>query len=333
MELAKILLIFTSAAGFLLTLYIACKKHAHEKMVCPIGGKCEQVMHTEYARFFGIPLEWLGLTYYAVLFVLYTSSFIVADISHPLVRLLLIVFTMCGFLFSAYLTFIQGFTLKEWCTLCLASAALCTIILISSLAGADSSLLGALAGQGRVITAVQLVFFAVGLGVATMGDIFFLKFLKDFRISEWEHGVLNTCAQMMWFALAGIVVTTVGVSIIDFYQGVITPATSVSWVALILIIINGALLNLLVAPRLLHISFREKHDHQPGELHAAQRLAFISGALSFVSWYTAFILTIVPDLPLSTEYLLVLYYLLLVCAGCAGRGLEYVLLKNRPAAT
>ena len=51
---------------------------------------------------------------------------------------------------------------------------------------------------------------ALGLGSATITDIFFFKFLKDFRISSWEAGVMRTLSLFIWFALGMLVVTGIG---------------------------------------------------------------------------------------------------------------------------
>ncbi len=324
----KALLIFSSGLGFLLTLYIYHKKHAHEKMMCPIGGKCDSVMKSEYATFLGLPLEFIGIAYYGLIFLSYLVFFLeLVDAS--LFHFLLLGATICAFLFSLYLIFIQAFTLKEWCTLCLTSAFFCTLILVSALASSQSSLPLVLGEYQPLILLVHLTALAMGLGAATVADIFFLKFLKDFYISEGEHDVLNTLAQVMWCSLAGIVVATVGEAIAHYHFNQITGQFMMSAVALVVVIINGALLNLYVTPKLLHISKGEKHDHKAGELHSIHRVAFISGAISFVSWYTMFILTVTPTVPYSFFQLLGFYGAGVIVAAFSGRALEYIVLKRR----
>lgn len=329
MVFLKLLLIFTSIAGFFLTLYISHKKHTHEKMVCPIGGKCEQVMHSEYARFFGIPLELIGLVYYAIIFVAYTVFFIAPQFAHPLAVFVLLGITITAFLFSAYLTFIQGFTLKEWCTLCLMSAGFCTVLFVSAIIVSNGALPPLLAVYEPFIVSIHFLMLAVGLGAATVGDIFFLKFLRDFHISEWEHGVLTTISQVTWFALAAIILSGAGLVIVDGGFAGAVGAVRVGWIALAVIILDSAVLHLGILPRLIHISLGEKHNHKAGELCSIHRFVFISGAVSLASWYVLFLLATVRDIQLSFQTLLALYIGVLAVAVIAGRAMEYVLLKHR----
>lgn len=320
--LFKLLLIFCSLGGFLLSLYIYHKKHRHEKMMCPIGGKCETVMGSEYARFLGIPLEIIGMAYYGIIFVAYTTLFLGANSGYSLIVFLLFGLTITALLFSAYLTFIQAFTIKQWCTLCLTSAMLCTVIFISALVTSEQSFMSLLVDYQPLVGAFYLLALAVGLGTATVTDIFFLRFLKDYRISQSEYDVLKTLSQIMWASLSAITVAGVGIALAG-RDLALHPTVVVSWIALGIIVINAAVLNLIVAPRLLHISFREEHDHEPGELRIIHKLAFELGAVSLISWYTAFILVVVPGISASLFLLIAVYFALLIAGVAVARGIEY----------
>ena len=80
------------------------------------------------------------------------------------------------------------------------------------------------------------------------------------------------------------------------------------------IILNGAFLNLLISPRLVHISFGKRHPHEPGELHHLRKLAFALGAVSIVSWYSAFILGALRRLSFSFIELLSAYLVIVALA-------------------
>ncbi|MBI4252591.1 vitamin K epoxide reductase family protein [Candidatus Uhrbacteria bacterium] len=323
MVLLKLLLIFCSLGGFLLSLYIFHKKHRHEKMLCPIGGKCEAVLASQYNRFFGIPLETIGLFYYGAVFIFSTVRAVMGGDPFPLISFAVFGLTITAFLFSLYLTFIQAFTLKQWCTLCLTSAALCTIIFTSTFMTSQQSFVALLGAYQPLVSAFYLLALAVGLGCATVTDVFFLKFLRDYHISQSEYDVLSTLAQMMWASLAAIIVAGVGLALgaPDGYQ--LPHSMFVSWIVLLVILINAAVLNLIVAPKLLHISFREKHDHETGELGIIHKLAFELGAVSVVSWYFAFFLTVIPDTGYSFFALSIWYGVLVVVGVAVGRLFEY----------
>lgn len=94
------------------------------------------------------------------------------------------------------------------------------------------------------------------------------------------------------------------------------------------IIINGAFLNLFVAPKLVKISFEEKDKHQPDELHYKRKIAFASGAVSAVSWYSAFILGMLRSVPLDFSSLFLIYLLLLGGAIIGSQFMERLFVKR-----
>ena len=129
-----LLIIFFAAGGFLIAFYIRHKKRHDEVLVCPLESNCEAVIHSRYSRFLGIPLELLGLLYYAVVAVSHALFLIFPAFNRGEPVIAVMVITVMAALFSLYLTFIQASKLKEWCTWCLVSALLCTIIFLASLA-------------------------------------------------------------------------------------------------------------------------------------------------------------------------------------------------------
>ena len=198
--------------------------------------------------------------------------------------------TTAAFLFSLYLTFIQGFVLREWCEWCLVSAFLCAAIFILAL---RSIPLGLFEFLGEVHTSILVLHglaAAVGVGAATVTDVLFFKFLKDLRISAEESDILKSVSQVIWLALAVLVVTGLALWLPDAERLNESSKFLVKMTIVAAIIVNGALLNLWIAPKLIRISFGERHAHIPGELRHIRRLAFALGAVSITSWYSAFIL-------------------------------------------
>lgn len=302
-------------------------------MLCPVGGKCEAVIASQYNQFFGIPLEVIGLFYYGTVFIFSTVRAVMGSDPFPFVSFTVFGLTITAFLFSLYLTFIQAFTLKQWCTLCLTSAALCTIIFSSAFIISQQSFITLLGAYQPLVTAFYLLALSVGLGCATVTDVFFLKFLRDYHISQSEYDVLSTLAQMMWASLAAIIVAGVGLALAVPDINTLPPSVFASWIALFVILINAAVLNLIVAPKLLHISFREKHDHEPGELRIIHKLAFELGAVSVVSWYSVFFLSVIPDAGYSLSALSMGYGVLIIIGVAVGRLIEYRIRQSSRTAT
>lgn len=123
------LIIFLSFGGFLIARYIRHhKKNVQEALICPLKVNCDMVIHSDYSKFLEIPVETLGMVYYGLLAVSYGSIIIFPVIGVSLVVSGLLFATVCAFAFSIYLTLVQAFILKNWCTWCLISATICATI-------------------------------------------------------------------------------------------------------------------------------------------------------------------------------------------------------------
>lgn len=313
-NLWDIIIILASLGGFFLAFYIRAKKHKPEAMVCPLHGSCNTVTTSEYSSFFGFPVEMIGMVYYGFIATSYIILLAFPYLSVPIVNFLLLGTTIVAFLFSVYLTLVQGFALRQWCTWCLTSAGLSTLIFALSIAVSTFGTIELLSGHRDIIIILHAIGFALGLGGASITDIFFFKFLKDLRISEWEADVMRTLSQVMWFALGIIILSGIGLFLPEAERLLASSKFLVKMVVVSVLIVNGILLNLFVSPKLVKISFGKKHHHEPGELHHLRKLAFAFGGISFVSWYSAFILGMLRHVPLSFPVLLGIYVVLLTGA-------------------
>ena len=323
-----IILIFAAFGGFLLAFYIRHKKGSHEKMTCPLNSDCDAVIYSEYSRFFGIPVEILGLLYYGLIMTSYMLFLVAPALALPLIEFGILALTTAAFLFTLYLTFIQAFALKQWCAWCLMSAGLCAVIFATALSISEISFIAFLGHYHEFIVIGHFLGVALGLGGATITDIFFFKFLKDFRISEWEVDVMRTLSQVIWFALALLVLTGLGLYLPEAQELNQSAKFLVKMIVVAVIIVNGALLNLLIAPKLVKISFGEKHEHQPGELHHERKIAFALGAISIVSWYSAFILGMLRKLQIEFLSLLLIYLIILSVAIVGSQLMERFFIKR-----
>ena len=127
------IIIAAGIAGFFISLHIHRKKRAEERIVCPIGFDCDAVVHSKYSRFFGVPLEVGGMLYYACIAFGYAVLFALPDLFPAAVPSVALAVSGIAILFSIYLTGIQMFALKEWCTWCLASTVLSATIFTAAL--------------------------------------------------------------------------------------------------------------------------------------------------------------------------------------------------------
>lgn len=302
-----IIVVFAAFGGLMLAAYIRHKKKRSEKMVCPIGTHCDNVIYSDYSFFLGIPVEVLGLFYYAVIAIAYGVFLALPAFATPLAVFGVLVLTTAALLFSLYLIFIQAFVLEEWCAWCLMSAGFCAMIFGFALVGSDLGFIELLAGHHNLIAILHLIGAAIGLGAATVTDVLFFKFLKDFKISEFEADTLKILSQVIWFALGVMFITGLGLYLPEAAQLNETPKFLVKMITFLVIVINGAFLNLYITPHLVKISFGKKHHHEAGELHHIRKIAFAMGAVSIVSWYSAFILGSLRSLAWNFETILLIY--------------------------
>jgi len=110
--------------------YLTYVKLSATQAVCLGLGECETVQNSPYSVILGIPIAVLGLLTYLAIIALWWWS---QDEQRPyadLTPMLLFGITLFGFLYSAYLTYLELFVLKAICPWCVASAIIMTVLMI-----------------------------------------------------------------------------------------------------------------------------------------------------------------------------------------------------------
>lgn len=122
-----------AAAGIFVALYLTLYKvGVFGDLACGIGS-CEVVNASRWAIFLGLPVAAWGLAYYVATFTLAMVG-LRADLadSRP-VALTLLVLSATGFLFSAWLTYLELFVIRAICQWCVVSAILAIGIFAAAL--------------------------------------------------------------------------------------------------------------------------------------------------------------------------------------------------------
>ena len=127
-----LLLAVLGVLGFALCRYLYHCKHKKKPLICPLRMSCDFVTTSKYSKFLGIPLEILGMIYYGAVALIHTVMFFLPTLASHNETLFGLAASTCAFVFSIYLTSIQAFVLKQWCTWCLCSAALCALIFFTT---------------------------------------------------------------------------------------------------------------------------------------------------------------------------------------------------------
>lgn len=126
-QIIGIILAIIAGGGFFLARYIFIKKRKKEKIVCLLDSKCDEVVHSQYSTFLGVPIEVFGMIYFGLIGLFFISALLIAEFDSIYLALFILITTFGAFVFSIYLSTIQLFIIKQYCSWCLISSILCAI--------------------------------------------------------------------------------------------------------------------------------------------------------------------------------------------------------------
>lgn len=120
-----------SALGILVSAYLSVKRLTGGNLACTRWAQCDVVNNSVYAKIFGVPVAFIGLAGYLLLFALAVGALQTSGSRQC--RLLAAGFTLAlaGLAFSGYLTYIELFVLQAVCNWCVASAVLMTLLAVT----------------------------------------------------------------------------------------------------------------------------------------------------------------------------------------------------------
>jgi uncharacterized membrane protein len=301
--------------------------------VCAPGYDCSAVVTSRHSTFLGIKLESLGVVFYVAV-ALASASLAVA---HPSLSREALGYCLLGMLaictaavcMSAYLTFLQTYAVRAWCLWCIRSAAITVAILALSVAATALSgidLIPLLVRLEPVLRLTHFLGFVLGLGASTVSDLLILRFLKDFNLSTKTEQLLRVMSQCVWIGLFFVLAGGIGLHLPDVALFGQQPEVLTQAVAILVMLINGAFLNLVVAPRLVDMSQGKTLSVSRAAL--MRKLAFALASVSFVSWYAAFTLGLNPDVGESFDTLMLWYVAAIAAVVLASQALERLLCKR-----
>jgi len=327
---AKLVLIFLAFAGFFLASFIRHKKAKHEKMVCPLDANCDTVIYSRFSNFLGMPVEWMGIGYYTLVAFAYAVIIIMPSFGTPGVMFAFIVITTMAMLFSIYLVAIQVFALRQWCSWCLGSAAISFCIFVISLFSFPFSLIEILATYQQILFVGYSLVLALGVGIATLTDLYFFRSLHDYHVSKSEAGTIGFFYQLLWFILGMFVL--VGIGYYASFGSVILESSSMLMVMTItlVLIMNSVMVNLLVGHQLSEIPFDKPHIVGPKHsFEMMRKIVFIFGSVSVVSWYVMFVFVKIGESNWSYWGLFLIYLLIVIIASMLGLYLENLVARKK----
>jgi len=125
----KPLISVLSALGIIVSLYLTYIHFTESQAAfCAAGSECDTVRQSAFSTVMGIPVAAIGVAGYSVILI---ASLL--GMKKHTKWLILYILALSGFIFSAYLTYVELFVIKAICMYCIFSAVLMTVIFISIL--------------------------------------------------------------------------------------------------------------------------------------------------------------------------------------------------------
>ena len=129
-SLAPYFLIALALAGLGDTFYLSYYQYLNLIPSCAIGG-CETVLASIYSRFFGVPLSYIGLVYYA--YMLGLAILLAIEPRSKALRLGALMYAVVGLGYSLYFEFyIQAYLIGALCLYCGISALITLLLFLTA---------------------------------------------------------------------------------------------------------------------------------------------------------------------------------------------------------
>lgn len=154
----------------------------------------------------------------------------------------------------------------------------------------------------RIFLTLHLIGVALGMGGATIADMLFFNFLRDFKISKKEAEVMHMLSNAIMTALFILYASGIALFASDPPVFSHSPAFLAKACILVVLTINGILMHKFIAPRMIKFSFLSHPVRTHHAIHKMRAIAFCMGAISFTSWYSIFFIAMLKSyLPTSTS--------------------------------
>ena len=304
-------IIISAVAGFFLARYISHTKKTQGHLVCPLGHSCQSIVSGRFSTFLGMRVENIGMMYYGMVALFYTFHLL-----FPLgeqVILYALLATGASFAFSLYLTLTQLLVLKQWCTLCLGSAALSFMIVVLSFLGFQASFIEFIFEFRDLLMWLYVGGVLMGTLVTTLHLRTFTRFLRDFMLSKAEATRLAMFSQTAWVAIGISLLSGIGIILGDEYSEITGGARFIIMVIItVILVVYEIVVNMYLGPQLVDIHFGDQSQIHDDEHSYKRKLAFAFTAMGTVSWYMLLLLSVIRFSEMSSAGILILYTVLVI---------------------
>ena len=149
----------------------------------------------------------------------------------------------------------------------------------------DKSFVELLAQSRGALLIGTILAASAGAGTASVVGMLIFRFLRDFKISQFEADTLRVLSELVWVSLGSFLLV-----VLELYLAGPAPLVDLGYfivVVLCAILLSAAslLLYLQLLPRVIKISFGEVHEHMAGELKLLRRAVIVLGWACLGLWY------------------------------------------------
>ncbi len=161
----------------------------------------------------------------------------------------------------------------------------------------------------------HLLGMVLGLGGTFILDILIFHFLRNFKISKEEAVIMHLISQLIIIGLILLIVTGVAIWLTDISSYLNSARFMMKMTAVLVLTINGLILNFYMMPGIEKLSLTKEdiEKYQP-----LKRVAFAIGAVSMISWFSAFFFAMIKDLESFSYTPMLIVYMLLLIIGVGG---------------
>lgn len=124
----RMLTALIALVGVFVATYLAFYKAGLVGSLACGTGSCETVQQSPWAKFLGLPVAVWGVGYYLAVFALAFAGTLDRWADDRRVTVALLLLTLWGALFSAYLTYLELFVIHAICRYCVVSAILAVLL-------------------------------------------------------------------------------------------------------------------------------------------------------------------------------------------------------------
>lgn len=187
----------------------------------------------------------------------------------------------------------------------------------------------------QIMLGAHLLGFALGLGGATISDIAFFKALRKNVLTTEQFAFLQTLSKVIWTGLILLIASGATIFYLIYAeQGSLPLLASPKWQAKLtfvaVVLLNGFVFRFVILPALKELI------GQPLSLAINKALRIrlaIAGTISILSWYSIFLISLLPR-TFRPDYLYFLgVYAVLLVVGVLGSNFVITKILNHNIAT